>query len=68
MISFTSPGPSPAETLAALKDAPVAVISDNLDHLPGPVGLRAYHRQGALLGVALTVRTRAGDNLAVHQV
>lgn len=55
------------EGLAALQDVPVAVISDNLKRLPGPVGLRAYHRAGAMLGVALTVRTRAGDNLAIHE-
>jgi regulator of RNase E activity RraA len=53
--------------LKALEGVPVAVISDNLDRLPGPVGLRPFHRAGAMLGVALTVRTRAGDNLAVHQ-
>ena len=57
----------PPEALSALKDVPVAVISDNLDRLPGAVGLRAYHRSGAMLGVALTVKTRAGDNLAIHQ-
>lgn len=55
------------ELLAALQGIPVAVISDNLDRLPGPVGLRAFHRSGALLGRAVTVKTRAGDNLAVHQ-
>lgn len=56
-----------ADHLAALKDVPVAIISDNLDRLPGPVGLRPFHRSGALLGVALTVRTRAGDNLVIHE-
>jgi RraA family protein len=55
------------ELLAALQGIPVAIISDNLDRLPGPVGLRAFHRSGALLGRAVTVKTRAGDNLAVHQ-
>lgn len=55
------------ELLAALQGIPVAVISDNLDRLPGPVGLRAFHRSGALLGRAVTVKTRTGDNLAVHQ-
>jgi RraA family protein len=57
----------PPEALSALKDVPVAIISDNLDRLPGAVGLNAYHRAGAMLGVALTVKTRAGDNLAIHQ-
>ena len=56
-----------ADHLAALRDVPVAIISDNLDRLPGPVGLRPFHRSGALLGIALTVRTRAGDNLVIHE-
>lgn len=43
-----------------------SLISDNLDRLAGAVGLRPYHAGGALLGTALTVRTRRGDNLAIH--
>ena len=44
----------------------LSVISDNLDRLPGVVGLQPFHRSGRMAGTALTVRTRAGDNLAVH--
>jgi RraA family protein len=59
------------DTLPALIEAfrgkPTSVISDNLDRLPGPVGLRPFHAGQQLLGRALTVRTRAGDNLAIHQ-
>ncbi|AWN54429.1 RraA family protein [Methylobacterium sp. 17Sr1-1] len=44
-----------------------ALISDNLDRLPGLVGLRPFHRAGTLTGIALTVRVRSGDNLAIHQ-
>jgi RraA family protein len=59
------------DTLPALIEAfrgkPTSVISDNLDRLPGPVGLRQFHSGPQLLGRALTVRTRAGDNLAIHQ-
>jgi len=44
-----------------------ATISDNLDRLPSLVGLRPFHRGGQLLGTAITVRVRAGDNLAIHQ-
>lgn len=59
------------DTLPALLEAfrgkPTSVISDNLDRLPGPVGLRPFHSGQQLLGRALTVRTRAGDNLAIHQ-
>jgi RraA family protein len=49
------------------RGVPVSIISDNLDRLAGPTGLRAFHRGGHMCGVALTVRTRAGDNRAVHQ-
>jgi len=44
-----------------------ATISDNLERLPGLVGLRPFHRGGGLVGTAFTVRVRAGDNLAIHQ-
>ncbi len=51
----------------AFRGKPTSVISDNMDRLPGPVGLHAFHSGRPLLGRALTVRTRAGDNLAIHQ-
>jgi RraA family protein len=35
--------------------------------MPGAVGLRPFHRGRALVGVAFTVRTRSGDNLAIHK-
>ena len=53
--------------IEAFRKAATAVISDNLDRLPGAVGLRPFHKGGTMAGTALTVRTRAGDNLAVHQ-
>lgn len=42
-------------------------ISDALGRLPGTTRLRPMHRGGALLGLALTVRVRSGDNLIIHQ-
>ena len=33
----------------------------------GAVGLRQFHRSGRLVGAAFTVRTRPGDNLAIHR-
>jgi RraA family protein len=53
--------------IAAFRDATTPTISDNLDRLPGAVGLRPFHRGGKLIGTAVTVRVRAGDNLAIHQ-
>jgi RraA family protein len=43
-------------------------ISDNMNRLNalGPE-LRSYHKEGKLLGTALTVKTRPGDNLMVHK-
>lgn len=55
------------DLLEAFRGKPTSVISDNLDRLPGPVGLRPFHSGQPLVGRALTVRTRAGDNLAIHQ-
>jgi RraA family protein len=49
------------------KTAATAIISDNLKRLPGAVGLRPFHRGSTMAGTALTVRTAAGDNLAIHQ-
>jgi RraA family protein len=56
-----------AVLIAAFKTAATAVISDNLSRLPGANGLRPFHRGGVMVGTALTVRTHAGDNLAIHQ-
>jgi RraA family protein len=59
------PKPAP-ELIEAFRDAPTCIISDNLARLPGAVGLRPFHRGGRLVGTAFTVRTRPGDNLAIH--
>lgn len=48
-------------------DLPVSNISDSMSRLSGPLGLLPRHRSGALLGTALTVRVRAGDNLMIHR-
>ena len=50
------------------RDAPTAVISDNLDRLAGLDGLRPFHRKGHLVGPARTVRTRPGDNMFIHKM
>ncbi|MET0530503.1 MAG: RraA family protein, partial [Microvirga sp.] len=50
------------------RTAATAIISDNLGRLPGAVALRPFHRGGGIMaGTALTIRTRAGDNLAIHK-
>ncbi|MFC0338875.1 Regulator of RNase E activity RraA [Kushneria avicenniae] len=56
---------SVVEAFAAL---PVAVVSDSMSRVfAGGSNLRPMHREGALAGVALTVRTRPGDNLMLHK-
>src|SRR2546430_4780937 len=57
----------PADIIEGFRSAPTSVISDNLARLPGAVGLRPFHRGGRLVGTAFTVRTRPGDNLAIHR-
>lgn len=55
------------DLVEALRGIPTSILSDNLERLPGAVGLRPFHRGGMLAGIAFTVRTRAGDNLAIHK-
>lgn len=56
-----------SELIAAFAKIPVANISDNLERLSGAIGLRPYHNGTVMAGTALTVRTRAGDNRAIHE-
>ena len=65
-VMTSVPKPAP-ELIEAFREAPTSIISDNLQRLPGAVGLRPFHRGGRLIGAAFTVRTRPGDNLAIHQ-
>lgn len=53
--------------VALFEGLPTSIVSDNLSRIPGTVGLSPYHRRGHLLGVALTVRVRSGDNLLIHK-
>ncbi len=56
-----------ADLVEAFRPFPTPVIGDCLDRLRGATGLRPFHGTGKLLGVALTVKTRPGDNLFVHK-
>ncbi|RAI43341.1 RraA family protein [Rhodoplanes roseus] len=51
----------------ALEGLVTPLLSDNLDRLAGVVGLTRYNRKRKLIGTALTVKTRPGDNLYVYQ-
>jgi RraA family protein len=64
--------PSAAAADSAIVDEvrrlPVSVLSDSMARAQGAVDLRPWHQGAApLAGTAVTVRTRAGDNLAIHR-
>lgn len=65
-----SENPLPAQVDADLQrnysGTASSIISDCMDRLPGAVGLLPYHASQTVLGSAFTVRTRAGDNAAIH--
>lgn len=62
--------PTPAgvapDIIAEYSGIEVSIISDNLERLPGATGILPYHGSAQMIGTALTVKTRHGDNLAVH--
>lgn len=62
----SAPQASPA-ILDQLRSLAVSLLSDNMARLTGTVGLTPYHRPRPMAGTAVTVRTRAGDNLAIHR-
>ncbi|MEP6720468.1 MAG: RraA family protein [Variovorax sp.] len=51
--------------LAALRELPVAALSDNMHRNIGTTGLQPYHLPvaGTMAGTAVTARSRGGDNL-----
>jgi len=54
--------------LKAFEGLPASIISDCLHRLSGTRHLLPRHRPGLkLLGTALTVRVRSGDNLMIHK-
>ena len=64
MEAVTKP---PAELVQGFRNASTSIISDNLARLAGSVGLKPFHRGRRLVGAAFTIKTRPGDNLAIHR-
>lgn len=64
---LSSPPPVPSEILDGFRHAAVAVVSDNMNRLYGTRSLRPYHRRARLIGTAVTVKTRGGDNVTLHK-
>lgn len=56
-----------AELINAFRNTSTALISDNLSRTPGAVGIRPFNKNSVMVGTALTVRVRSGDNLSIHQ-
>jgi len=56
-----------AEVLQALAGIVTPHLSDNLARREGISGLRRYNGAGKLVGTALTVKTRPGDNLLIYK-
>ena len=56
---------APAEVLAALRELPLAALSDNMHRNVGTVGIQPYHKPGdkTMAGTAVTAKSRGGDNL-----
>ncbi len=57
----------PEEVLDGFRNAAVAVVSDNMNRMHGTRALKPYHHGGRLIGTAVTVKTRAGDNMTLHK-
>ena len=53
------------QVLTALREIPVAALSDNMHRNIGTTGLQPYHRpvKPTMAGTAVTARSRGGDNL-----
>jgi regulator of RNase E activity RraA len=71
MIGFhvhAHPGRVSAALVRAFRDVPVANVSDVMSRLAGAgPALQQRHGSGVLAGPAVTVKTRAGDNLMIHK-
>lgn len=59
--------PAPDHVINAFADVVTPHLSDNLGRLTGVVGLNRYNASGKLVGTALTVKTRPGDNLIIYK-
>lgn len=57
----------PAALFDALRALPVPLLSDSLLRLRGCVGLQPLGAAAKLVGTAVTVKTRPGDNLLIYK-
>lgn len=57
----------PADIIRDFGPLAVANVSDNLNRLYGTRALRPFHPGRRLIGTAVTVKTRPGDNMVLHR-
>jgi RraA family protein len=62
-----SPPSVPPAIIADFVAAQVAIVSDNMNRLHGTRALRPFHGSARLIGTAITVKTRPGDNFMLHK-
>lgn len=62
-----SPALAPTSLVEAFRNVVTPHISDNLGRHIGARGLTRYNRTGKLVGTALTVKSRPGDNLYIYK-
>ncbi|WP_027596460.1 RraA family protein [Pseudomonas sp. LAIL14HWK12:I7] len=62
-----SPTLAPAHVIESFRSVVTPHISDNLGRHIGARGLTRYNTSGKLIGTALTVKTRPGDNLFIYK-
>jgi regulator of RNase E activity RraA len=61
------PPAAPAAVVEALRSIVTSHLSDNLQRFSGICGLSRLHDSAKLVGTAITVRTRPGDNLILYK-
>ncbi len=61
------PTPDPHPLAESFREIAVSHLSDNLQRLSGLCNLRRIHTRTRLVGTALTVKVRPGDNLLIYK-
>ena len=64
---LASPALAPASVIEAFASVVTPHISDKLGRHIGARGLTRYNTTGKLVGTALTIKTRPGDNLYIYK-
>jgi regulator of RNase E activity RraA len=62
-----APALAPTHLVEAFRDVVTPHISDSIGRHIGARGLKRYNQTGKLVGTALTVKTRPGDNLFIYK-